>query len=75
MSNDTSNTSHFDMPLADPTRFLHLQAREAFVAPANTDELDVSQRATAMLDEVDDHEPIQAPCSGAETSDGLPLSR
>jgi hypothetical protein len=47
---------HFNVPETNPTGLSNLQARETFVAPADSDIFDIPKGAAAMLDEVNDHE-------------------
>jgi hypothetical protein len=55
------NAPDFNVPLTNSTSLPDLQAREAFIASANSDILDIPKRAAAMLDQVNDHEASGTP--------------
>ena len=55
------NATDFNVTLTNSTSLPDLQAREAFIASANSDILDVPKRAAAMLDQVNHHEAFGTP--------------
>ena len=52
------NAPDFNVTLTNSTSLPDLQAREAFIASANSDIVDIPERAAAMLDQVNDHEAV-----------------
>jgi hypothetical protein len=55
------NAPDFNVTLTNSTSLPDLQAREAFIASANADILDIAKSAAAMLDQVNDHEASGTP--------------